>query len=127
MSNSNNQNYIQTIYQMKQTMALNKQNMENMVQNHSLALSVKNDEIKNLNDKIHFKDEEIAGLKDQHTRTLSQKNDEIKNLNDELSVLREQLASNESNSKKDDSDIIADKLSNSNISYKKAGPFILLT
>jgi hypothetical protein len=103
------QNYLNIINALKQQISINKQNMDNILNEKDLK-------IKNLEDIIKLKESEFELL-----------NNKFKLKEDKVELLNDKLKSKGSEMIKSDSDIIAEQLKQSNISFKKAGPFIMLT
>ena len=95
MSQAIIQNYVNNINALRQQMSINKQNMDNILNEKDLK-------IQNLENIIKLKEDEIA-------------------------LLNNKLKLKEDETIKGDSDIIAEQLKQSNISFKRAGPFIMLT
>lgn len=85
--------------------------ISNIIKENELALAAKDQELARLKERLVAKDQELAGLKE----SLKMKDQELEKLNNKI------------NKANNDDEIVINQLNSGKRSYKKAGPFIMLT
>lgn len=110
--------------------------ISNIIKEKELALAAKDQEVTGLNERLKMKDQEVTGLNERLSQELAGLKESLVAKDQELAGLKESLKmkdqeleklNNKINKAIADDENFINQLNSGKRSYKKAGPFIMLT